>query len=56
MQDYDELNDEGGIGIFAVHAIATSRDTEDEQSQITAQALIYEQAKDSYSRQASYKV
>lgn len=56
MQEYDVINDRIGIGIPAVHAIATSTHTKHEKRFVTAQAFIYEQAKDSFCCQMSSTV
>lgn len=56
VQDYNELNDNKGIGLPAVHAIVTSMDTKYDEHSITAQKVIQNQARDSYYRQSSSAV
>lgn len=40
MQDYDVVNDKEGMGIPAVHSIATSTDTEDYRRVVAAQVYV----------------
>lgn len=56
MQDYNVLNDDGGIEIPELYAIATSTDTDHDKRLIAVQEFIQEQTNDSYCHLASSRV